>query len=476
MSPGARWVSATVRLQPLTLAQRLVAMVLGFVLAVWLITVAVAWFVTQHELNELLDAHLAQTASLLTTGDFVHAQGQTHMEAPLLLHRYQKRVAFQIWRNAQLRAHSPDAPATPMAPGAAPGLSNQSIDGLHWRVFTALRTEADGGQETIYVGERQSGRRDVLLGSLRGTLIPLLLALPLLALAVVWSVRRALRPLRVLGAHVTARRPQALAPLPEAQAPPEVRPLVQALNGLFARMTDVLASERRFAADAAHELRTPVAAIRMHAQVAMGAADDLERQTALDATVAGCDRATRVVEQLLQLARIEGDSSAAPGAQAGPAAAQADTDLAAVAAEQMAELLRPACLRKQTMEVNRPDGPALVPMNATMLAVLVRNLLDNALRYSPDGAQVAVTIGAPTAHAGPTLTVEDSGPGLSDEDLQRLGDRFFRVLGTGQTGSGLGWSIVRRLARVHGLSIAVNRSPRWGGLRVQVGWPAGAGR
>ena len=462
--------SQAMRMRSPSLAQRLVAMVLGFVLAVWLVTVGVAWFFTQHELNELLDAHLAQSAALLTTGDFVNSEGHTYVQAPLLLHRYQKRVAFQIWRDARLVAHSPDAPATPMGPGATPGLTNQTIDGLHWRVFTALRGEGTGVQEVIYVGERQSARRDVLLGSLRGTLIPLLLALPLLALAVVWSVRRALRPLRELSTSVTARRPQALAPLPEAQAPPEVRPLVQALNGLFARMTDVLVSERRFTADAAHELRTPIAAIRMQAQVARGATDALERQTALDATVAGCDRAVRVVEQLLQLARVDGDSADASGQRNGAATAQAHTDLAAAAAEQVAELLPKAGARRQTMELDRPAAEIGVPMNATVLAVLLRNLLDNALRYSPEGAQVAVSIAAATPDLGPTLTVEDSGPGLSDEDLARLGDRFFRVLGTGQTGSGLGWSIVRQLAQVHSLAVVVDRSPRWGGLRVQVRW------
>jgi len=184
------------------------------------------------------------------------------------------------------------------------------------------------------------------------------------------------------------------------------------------------------------------------------------------------------VEQLLQLARIEGDSVATTGARDGHPL-QADTDLAAVTAEQVAALLPQAAARTQALTLDRPDAAGAataVPINATMLAVLLRNLLDNALRYSPDGAQVAVTVQAASAQAGPELTVEDSGPGLSDEDLPRLGDRFFRVLGTGQTGSGLGWSIVRQLAQVHGLAVAVDRSPQWGGLRVQVRWPLAPGR
>ena len=451
-----------------SLAQRLVATVLGFVLLAWLFAVGVAWFVTQHELNELLDAHLAQNAALLASAEQGLEVSGAQLEAPVLLAKYQSRVAFQIWRDGRLRAHSADALATALAAGAVPGVSDQTIDGLRWRVFTALRVASDGARETVYVGERHSARRDVLLGSLRGTLIPLLLALPLLALAVVWSVRQALRPLRALSANVGARRPQALAPLPEDEAPPEVRPLVQALNGLFARMTEVLANERRFTADAAHELRTPIAAIRMQAQVARGATSDAERRTALDATVAGCDRATRLVEQLLQLARIESDSvDAAPHATP-----QATAALTAVATEQARDWRALAAARGQRIVLQLPSVPVPVPMNPSLVAVLLRNLLDNALRYSPDGAQVALTVGPASGPIGASLTVEDSGPGLSDADLARLGDRFFRVLGTGQPGSGLGWSIVRRLARLHGLDVVVDRSAALGGLRVRVGWPA----
>ena len=457
--------------RPLTLSQRLVAIVLGFVVAVWLVTAGVAWFVTQHELYELLDAHLAQTAALLATGELEDDGTDLHVQAPVLLHKYQTRVAFQIWHKGRLRARSADAPDTPLAPGAQPGLSDQVLEGLRWRVFTAVRSEGGRVKDVVYVGERKSARRHVLLGSLRGTLVPLLLALPLLAAGVVWSVRQALRPLRELSASVATRRPQALASLPEAQAPPEVRPLVRALNGLFGRMTTVLANERRFTADAAHELRTPIAAIRMQAQVARGATDDAERRTALDATVAGCDRATRVVEQLLQLARLESDS----GEPAERPAPHADADLAALTAEQVAECVPPAEARGQSLGLVRPDARVPVPIHPTLLAVLLRNLLDNALRYSPDGAQVAVTVAAATPDGGAALTVEDSGPGLSNADLQRLGDRFFGVLGTGQAGSGLGWSIVRRLARLYALDVQVDRSPALGGLRVQVRWPGQGG-
>jgi len=249
--------------------------------------------------------------------------------------------------------------------------------------------------------------------------------------------------------------------------PAEVQPLVHALNGLLGRVAEQVAGERRFTADAAHELRTPIAAIRMQAQVAQGATQDEERRAALDATIAGCDRATRLVDQLLQLARLEADA-----VDTQPAAGRdTPTDLAAVAARLVQELSDAARARGQQIRLECPPRPVDVPMSAALAAVLLRNLLDNALRYGPDGGTVAVRLLPAQAVHGVRLCVEDAGPGLSDADLARLGERFFRVLGSGQSGSGLGWSIVRRLARLHALQLHIDRSPALGGLRVTVDWP-----
>ena len=165
----------------LSLAKRLVATVLAFVLGVWVLAALVAWFVAQHELNELLDAHLAQTAALLAPGQVVSDGDDAVVQAPVLMHKYQSRVAFQIWHEGRLRARSTDAPATPLAPGAQPGLSDQTLGELSWRVFTAVSGTGTAAKEVIYVGERLSARRHVLVDSLRGTLFSLLLALPLLA-------------------------------------------------------------------------------------------------------------------------------------------------------------------------------------------------------------------------------------------------------------------------------------------------------
>ena len=447
-----------------SLARRLTLVTLAFVAVVWSVTGVVSWLATQNELNELLDAHLAQAAALLATGS-VDAEGV--VQAPILMHRYQSRVAFQIWRRGQLVARSSDAPVEPLATATAQGLTNQRVGGTAWRVFTAERRVNGVVEDVIHVGEHVSARRHVLLASLRGTLLPLLLALPLLALGIVLAVRRAVRPLRALSRSVARRQPQALEPLAEAGVLPEVRPLVQALNGLFGRVSDQLASERRFTADAAHELRTPIAAIRMQVQVAQGAANDAERAEALAATIAGCDRASRLVEQLLQLARLEADLADEGRGGSEPAR----TDLAVVTAERVHELESVTRARHQQIDWFAPREPVPVPMSAPLAAVLLRNLLDNALRYSPQGARVRVDLLPSAGDIGPQLVVQDSGPGLPQDALARLGERFFRVLGTGQSGSGLGWSIVRRLARLHGLRTEVDRSPELGGLRVRVWWP-----
>jgi two-component system sensor histidine kinase QseC len=287
-------------------------------------------------------------------------------------------------------------------------------------------------------------------------------ALPLLALAAWWAVRRGVAPLRRLGSVLAARQPQAREPVRVDDAPAEMQPLLKALNGLLERIGTLIEAERRFTADAAHELRTPLAGIRTQAQVALGEADDVARRHALQAVLAGCDRAARLMEQLLTLSRLE----------AGSAPAEGRTDLAAVARSVVADLAPQALAKGQAIEL---DAPAPCPMqaDATLLAVLVRTLVDNAIRYSPPGAEVKLAVAA--RGPGVTLQVADGGPGLAGPELQRLGERFFRVLGSGQPGSGLGWSIVQRIAAVQGAQVAVSAASGLGGLGVTVTWPRAGG-
>ena len=448
--------SAATHRTPRSLQTRLLTTVLTLVLVAWGVAAALAWHETDDEVSDLLDAHLAQTAALLRLQPLDELDEDRLNEAPEL-DKHQPRVVFQLWHEDQLLARSASAPHEPLTQRRKRGFADSQVDGKAWRVFVTQGRESD---VRIVVGELQSVRREIVLASLTSILKPMLWALPLLALGIWWAVRGSVQPLGRLGNAVAARQPQSLESLSTAGVPPEVLPLVTALNELFERMARLLATEQQFTADAAHELRTPIAGIRMQAQVAQGATNTQERATALQATVQGCDRATRLVEQLLQLARL--DAEATPD--------RSSTPLADVARQVAADLQATAERRQQRIVLREPLAPDVhIPLPEPLARVLLRNLLDNALRYSPEGAEVQLQINElGDGHA--QLSVEDSGPGLTPEEQARLGERFFRVLGTGQSGSGLGWSIIQRIARLHHLQVGTDRSPGLGGLRVTVHW------
>lgn len=440
---------------PRSLQGRLLALVLGMVVLVWLASAVVTWFDVRHELDELLDSHLAQAAALLVArqgGEL--GEGEQRVDAPTL-HRYASKVAFQVFHEGRLALRSANAPAAPMIGGGQrfeSGFRTVRIGDASWRVFATHGAERD---IQVYVGERLDSRASILWAVLRSALWPVAVALPLLALAAGWAVYRGLRPLRQLGRALSQRQPDALEPVRLPGAPSEMAPMLDALNALFERISNLLASERRFTADAAHELRTPIAAIRAQAQVAMGEADDALRREALQKTLQGCDRATRVVSQLLTLSRLE--ALAAPPAST--------VDLGAVARRVAADLAPQAIAKGQSIELEAA-APALVAGDETLLEVLVRNLVDNAVRYCPPAARIKLSVAQESGCVA--LRVEDSGPGLEPSQRERLGERFFRVAGSGASGSGLGWSIVRRIASVHGMTVRVEASRQLGGLAVEV--------
>lgn len=437
-----------------SLQARLLALVLGLVTGVWLVAAVMTWVDARHELDELLDGHLAQAAALLVVQQTTEVDDEEVADAPSL-HKYAPRVAFQVFHEGRLVMRSANAGASPMAATPHGFTTVRQKDGAEWRVFATQGAERD---VQVFVGEQTASRRAILWAVLRSVFLPLAFALPLLALAGWWAVRRGLAPLRHLSEVLGQRRPEVLAPVVLQDLPTEMQPLVQALNGLLERIERMLESERRFTADAAHELRTPIAAIRAQAQVALGAgSDDVQRQHALLATLAGCDRATRLVEQLLTLARLE----------AAPAQDASAVELGDLARSVAAELAPTALARRQILELDA-DVPCKVRGNALLLAVLVRNLIDNAMRYSPDGAQIRVAVAHESGHA--VLRVEDSGPGMSEQEMARLGERFYRAPGQEQPGSGLGWSIVKRIGEVLGAQFHISRSGLLGGLAVTVRW------
>lgn len=448
-----------------SLQARLLGLLLLLVTLVWLSAAVLTWVDASDELDELLDGHLAQSAALLVvqqTGHSTAAQdARDDDEEPLedapSLHKYAPRVAFQVFHDGSLTLRSANAGAQPMSQKTR-GFSTVTLgDQKSWRVFGARGNEGD---VQVFVGEQVKSRDSILWAVLKGVLMPLLYALPLLAVVGWLAVRQGLAPLRLLSQALAQRQPHALEPVVLTDVPSEIKPVVQSLNGLFERIGHMVTAERRFTADAAHELRTPIAAIRMQAQVALAARSDAASRThALQYTLAGCDRATHLVEQLLTLSRLESSTVGAPTGL---------VDVSTIAQRVAAELALVALGRQQEL-VLQAETPCWINADDTLTSVLVRNLLDNAMRYSPAGAQVRVAVSC--ADNQVKLQVDDSGPGLSEADMAKLGERFFRVLGTEQTGSGLGWSIVRRIATVYRAQVVVQRAQQLGGLSVTVNWP-----
>ena len=453
---------------------RLLLLVLAFATMVWLVAASLTWIGARQEVDELLDSHLAQGAALL----LLQAGGDLDdvAETPVL-QKYAPDVAFQVYLGDELVTRSANMDTVPLSTKPEGFSTVRREDGTRWRVVS-IQTDRTGGHHghrhgersadagsdgpgvTVMLGEKLESRQAILWALIRGLAWPALAALPLFGLGLWWAVRRGLAPIRALRDMLEQRAPHTAEPVSLGGMPRELVPLVQTLNDLLARIDCMVQIERRFTADAAHELRTPIAAIRAQAQVAMGAGDDVaERTHALQTTLAGCDRASHLVDQLLTLARLE----VAPDAKPAP------VDLVAVVRRVAGELAPAALVRQQEITL-LADAPCAVAASEALLGVLVRNLLDNALRYSPPGARVELAVRSDAT--GVQLQVQDSGPGMSEEAIGHLGERFFRVLGSDQPGSGLGWSIVRRLLAVFGASAQITRSPQLGGLSVAVHWPA----
>lgn len=436
-----------------SIRRRLLVTLLATTVLAWGAALLLSYRDTRHELDELLDAHLAQSTSLLIAQVGHEADDIEHTPP---LHRYSRKVAFQIWGKGgrRLLLHSASAPNEPLSPKHE-GFSDSEVAGERWRVFSAWD---ESRRFLVQVGERREARDKLARSVAKHLSQPLLVTLPVLALLIWFGVARGLRPLQTLGREVAARRADNLAPLEAAAAPDEVLPLVDGLNHLFARVRTSLDSERRFTADAAHELRTPLAAIRTQAQVARAASADSERRQALDNVLAGCDRAAHLVEQLLTLARLE------PAQR--PVHERCDLHALAVAA--VAELA-PAAVGKDIDLQLAESGAVPVSGTPALLAILLRNLIDNAIRYSPRHSTVRVAVTA-TAD-GAEFSVVDQGPGIPPGAEVLVWERFYRVLGSGEIGSGLGLSIVKRIADLHGARAAFSPGDGGKGLRVAVRFP-----
>lgn len=422
---------------------RLLALLLAMLALAALVMGAVTYRNVLAETESLFDYQLRQMAlSLRDQGEIEPAQAGALADSEL-------DFVIQIW-SADGRAIYASRPHDVLPTRALLGLADVQVGGQVWRAYSVFT-----GTRVIQVAQPRKIRQKLAADAALRSVAPLLYVAPPMALLIWWLAALTLRPLQRVAGAVRERDSQSLAPLPGAGLPDELAPLVHALNELLLRLSQALDAQRAFVADAAHELRSPLTALKLQLNVLERAGSDAERAAAQRALGEGTARAAWLVEQLLALARNE------PGA---PPLALAPVDLSEVGRAALAATVPQALARATDLELHA-DAPVTVQGDAASLTVLVRNLVDNAVRHSPPGGRVEVRIEA-TAGA-PTLTVDDAGPGIPAEDREHVFDRFYRRADAGGEGSGLGLAIVRKVAARHGAEVELSTSPL-GGLRARV--------
>jgi two-component system OmpR family sensor kinase/two-component system sensor histidine kinase QseC len=395
--------------------------------------------------HELFDYHLRQMAlSLRDQGAVLPPPGPPE-------DREQFDFVVQIWSADGSKIYLSHTRSRARLPERATlGFSDVVTGGERWRVYSTL---ARG--RVIQVGQPFEVRERIAAAAALRSLTPLLFFAPLVALAIWWLVGKSLVPVEQIATELRRRDANRLDPVPEADIPIEVEPMVTSLNGLLGRLRASFAAQRAFVADAAHELRTPIAALKLQAGLMARARDDRARAEALCELNAGIDRSAHLVDQLLTLARSEPQARAAP---------EERIDLARVARAVVAEMTPLAVARGSTIEFDAPDALALRG-DANALHSLLRNLVDNALRHTPAGSRVAVRIDIEDDYA--CVSVDDDGPGIAVEERERVFDRFYGRTAGGDGGSGLGLAIAKAVIDRHAGRIELDRSPL-GGLRVLV--------
>lgn len=435
-----------------SLRARLTGALLLAVLAFAALQAAVTYRTARAETEALFDAQM-QRIALSLSGSL--GAGALSDDAPAADTPAAREMIIQIWRaDGVMLYRSPQGRLLP--PQTVIGFSDTVAGGEPYRIY-ALRTAT----QVVQVAQ-QTEARGRMAGQLAlRAVLPVALLAPVLMLIVWWVVGRAIGPIERVRRQVAARRPDDLAPLPTAGLPAEVRPLVGEMNGLLTRLSAAWDALTHFTADAAHELRSPLAALRLQAQSLQRAPDDATRAIATERLLAGIDRATRLVEQLLALARQEG---------AGEGAELVSLDLTALARNALADAEPEAARHAIALTLDAPTAHVVLRADEAALDVLLRNLLGNALRHTPPGGQVRVGVREEASVID--LTVEDSGPGIAPDERARVVDRFYRVPGTPGHGSGLGLAIVRAIAERHGAALTLDASPTLGGLRVMLRWPA----
>lgn len=419
-----------------SIRRRLLAYLSGGLLALWLATALASAAVALHEINEIADSQMSQLARSLM--QVPQAAAGSTADLPPVGGAESSNNGFAIWdKHGTLLLADRYGREIPFQTASGFHNNRAAWQGSAWR-YLYLHDEHSG--RTVAVSQRLKERLSTLTNALWVQLALTFLSLPLLLWLIARGIRRGLTPLDLLAGELAARNAQSLQPVSE-QVPAETLPLVQSLNALLARVAESLAREQRFTADAAHELRSPLAALKVQAEVLAMSSDEAEQQHHLGNIHESIDRANRLTEQLLTLARLD-------PMQALPDAQPIDWQRSAHQALQSVNLQAREKRVQLKLECACGFGQVFPPLgNEVLLQLMLRNLLDNAIRYSPPNSHVTLTL------AANGLSVCDEGPGIAAEHLPRIRERFYRLPGQSQQGSGLGLSIVERIADLHGLRL-----------------------
>jgi two-component system sensor histidine kinase QseC len=421
-----------------------------------------AWYEARKSLNKLFDTQQLLFAKRLSVLDFdvaTNAESQLPRSKNMLKKHRGKldddTLAFAIFTaDGRLVLNDGDSGKGLTYSWHRDGFVDGQLehDDDLWRLVWLTTPD---GRYRIVVGQEWDYRNDMALDIVSAQLTPWLIALPLMLVLLIWLVTAELAPLRKLAQKLQRRPPGDNSRLETRPLPLEVRPLVEALNQLFDRTEAFMQRERRFTSDAAHELRSPLAALKVQAEVAQLAENDAQvREQALNHLHQGIDRASRLVEQLLTLSRLD--------SLAGLNDVQ-EVSLQKLLQESVMEAWHGAQREQVDIRLQMQEQPVIRRGQPLLLGLMLRNILDNAVRYSPPGSIVHVVL---REHA---LEIIDNGPGVSPEHLTSLGERFFRPPGQLKTGSGLGLSIVSRIAALHDMQTAFGNAEN-GGFRVCISW------
>jgi two-component system, OmpR family, sensor kinase len=421
-----------------SLRRRLLWLVLATIAFASVLQASSAYHTALAQADAMFDTHLQEVARSVHGGLPVARGDGEDMD-----------FLVQIWGpdGRQIFSSRPDLPAQ-----AVLGFSDIRVAGGRFRVYS-LQTP----QQTVQIAQDLDAREARARALALRAVLPVALLAPLLMAAVGWMINRSLAPVERMRRQVARRAAGDLSPLPDGELPEEVLPLVQELNLLFGRVRSAFTAQQQFVADAAHELRSPLTALKLQAQALRRSPDEAAREAAVARLNDGIDRAIQLLGQLLVLAREEGEHVA--GGRWQP------VDLQDVAREVLGEVLPQAQARGIDLGVATAQAVSL-PAQREGLQILLRNLVDNAVKYTPEGGQIDVSLLA--GDGTPRIVVEDSGPGIPEGERERVFDRFYRVAGSSAPGSGLGLAIVRTIAQRHGATVHLGRSERLGGLKVEV--------